>query len=402
MSHFDTLIDQALLSDGRRVRIGITQGRIAAVEDLAAAFPATATEQIDAKGELLLPALFDGHIHLDLALLGLPWMPHAAGPDRLSRIETDKHVIAQLPLPTHERAANLIRRCATFGTGHLRSHVNIDVDSGLSRLEEVIAARDACRGYADVQLVAFPQSGVIRDHGTEQLLDAAMERGADLVGGIDPCSIDHDPRGQLDAIFGVADRHDAGLDIHLHEPGELGLFDLHEICVRTQAFGLGGRVTISHGFCLGDVTERKAREAADLMARAGVMLATHGAASSGFPPLALLREHGVNVFAGNDNIRDTWNPSGTGDMLERISIIGWRADFRRDEQVMTAYELATTAAARAFGTTFDEIAVGAPANFYTIAATCVPEAIGSHPPRSLVFHQGRLIARQGQLVDSRA
>ena len=190
-----------------------------------------------------------------------------------------------------------------------------------------------------MQIVAFPQSGVMRCPGVLDLLDAAVRNGADLVGGIDPLEIDRDPKGQLDGIFGVAARHGVGLDIHLHEPGEMGFFNVEEICARTKALGLGGMVTISHGFCLGGVTERKAAEAAAAMAEAGVALVTHGAGGLTMPPIEMLRAAGVLVFAGNDDIRDTWSPYGTGDLLERAAIIGWKGDFRRDGQVEVAFDL---------------------------------------------------------------
>ena len=94
----------------------------------------------------------------------------------------------------------------------------------------------------------------------------------------------------------------------MHEPGETGLFNVQEICARTKALGLGGKVTIGHGFCLGGVTERKAAKAAETMADAGVALVTHGAGGLTMPPLEMLRAARVLVFAGNDDIRDTWSP----------------------------------------------------------------------------------------------
>jgi cytosine deaminase len=129
--------------------------------------------------------------------------------------------------------------------------------------------------------------------------------------GIDPLEIDRDPKGQLDGIFAIAARHGIGLDIHLHEPGEMGLFNVEEICARTKALGLGGKVTISHGFCLGGITERKAAKAAETMAEARVALVTHGAGGLTMPPIEMLRAAGVLVFAGNDDIRDTWSPYGS-------------------------------------------------------------------------------------------
>ena len=213
---------------------------------------------------------------------------------------------------------------------------------------------------------------------------------------------DRDPKGQLDGIFAVAARHGVGLDIHLHEPGEMGLFNVQEICARTRALGLGGKVTISHGFCLGDITEKKAASAAEMMAEAGVALVTHGAGGLTLPPLEMLRAAGVLVFAGNDDIRDTWSPYGTGDLLERAAIIGWKGDFRRDGQIATAFDLVSAAAAKALGIADYGVAVGGAATLFTIAASSVPEAIAAHPPRKLVLFEGRIVARDGAVLPTPA
>lgn len=255
--------------------------------------------------------------------------------------------------------------------------------------------RERHRRQATLQIVAFPQSGVMRCPGVLDLLDAAVRDGADLVGGIDPLEIDRDPKGQLDGIFAIAVRHGVGLDIHLHEPGKMGLFNVQEICARTKAPGLAGKVTISHGFCLGSITERKAAEAAELMAEAGVALVTHGAGGMAMLPIETLRVAGVLVFAGNDDIRDTWSPYGTGDLLERASIIGWKGDFRRDDHVETAFDLVSGAGARALGIADYGIASGHRANLFAITAECIAEAVAAHPPRKLVMFDGRIVARDG-------
>jgi len=400
MTTSPTLLNNARLADGRLVRLTLRDGRIADIVSMDAAPPAPADAgALDLEGALVLPSLFDGHLHLDKTLMGLPWIPHGAGPERTSRIANDKKILPFLPVPTRERAGLLIARCIGHGTGYIRSHVDIDTDCRLDRLHGVLRAREDYAGRADIHLVAFPQSGVVSQPGTLDLMDAAMREGADLVGGMDPCVIDRDPAGQLDGIFAIAERHGKGMDIHLHEPGELGLFSLQEICARTQALGMQGKVTVSHGFCLGSVAESRALAAAELMARSGVMLATHGAAKWPLPPIALLREQGVVVFAGNDDVRDTWSPYGTGDVLARASLIGWRADFRTDEQVLHALDLVTGSAAKAFGVEADYgIRPGARADFFTVAAENPQEAVGSHPPRGWVFKGGRAVARDGVLL----
>jgi cytosine/adenosine deaminase-related metal-dependent hydrolase len=398
----DALLTHCRLADGRLVDIGIAGGQIATIGEDTAPSLSNRVPILDIGGDLVLPGLVDGHMHLDKTLMGLPWIPHMAGPARMSRIETDKTILPYLPLSTEERAGNLIEACVARGTAHLRTHVDIDLESRLAKLDGVLAARERHRGRVSVQIVAFPQSGVMRCPGVLDLLDAAVREGADLVGGIDPLEIDRDPKGQLDGIFAIAARHGVGLDIHLHEPGEMGLFSVQEICTRTRALGLGGKVTISHGFCLGDITEKKAAAAAEMMAEAGVALVTHGAGGLTLPPLEMLRAAGVLVFAGNDDIRDTWSPYGTGDLLERAAIIGWKGDFRRDDQIETAFDLVSAAGARALGVADYGVAVGGAATLFTIPASGVPEAVTAHPPRKLVLFDGRIIARDGVVLPTPA
>jgi cytosine/creatinine deaminase len=392
---FDAYLTNCRLADGRLVDIGIEAGHIVALGDSASQYRSNAVPALDIGGDLMLPGLVDGHMHLDKTLMGMPWMGHAAGPTRMSRIETDKKILPHLPISTEERAGNLIRECVARGTTHIRTHVDIDLESRLLKLDGVLAARERHSGQVGMQIVAFPQSGVMRCPGVLDLLDQAVRAGAELVGGIDPLEIDRDPKGQLDGIFAIADSHGVGLDIHLHEPGEMGLFNVHEICARTRVLGLGGKVTISHGFCLGQVTEQPARAATDLMAEAGVALVTHGAGGLPLPPVEMLRSAGVLVFAGNDDIRDTWSPYGTGDLLERAAIIGWRGDFRRDDQVEIAFDLVSAAGARALGIADYGIAPGARATLFTVAASGIPEAVAAHPPRKLVLFDGKIVARDG-------
>ena len=115
MTEVDAFLTNCRLADGRLVDIGIAGGKIAAVGEGAAALSNSAPA-LDIGGDLVLPGLVDGHMHLDKTLTGLPWMGHAAGPTRMSRIETDKTILPHLPLSTEERAGNLIRECVARGT----------------------------------------------------------------------------------------------------------------------------------------------------------------------------------------------------------------------------------------------------------------------------------------------
>jgi len=116
----DAFLTNCRLANGRVVDIGIADGKIAIVGEGAAPASSNSAPALDIGGDLVLPGLVDGHMHLDKTLTGLPWMGHAAGPTRMSRIETDKTILPYLPLSTEERAGNLIRECVARGTCHLR------------------------------------------------------------------------------------------------------------------------------------------------------------------------------------------------------------------------------------------------------------------------------------------
>ena len=351
-------------------------------------------EVIDGKGDLVLPGLVDGHTHLDKTLTGLPWLPHPAGPDRLSRIETERGLRPQLP-PVAERAANLVRRCVAHGTTAIRSHVDVGPDIGLSHIEALLEVRAAFAQAVDIQLVAFPQYGVLRAPGTIDLLEAALAAGADILGGIDPIAIDGDLDGQLDLLFALAERRDVGIDLHLHDAGAGGCAEVAAVAERTRAAGLTGRVTVSHGFCLGAASEDDFARLAEAMAASGVSLVTHGGAASPLPPIKKLRARGVEVFAGNDDVRDTWSPFGDGDMLERAMLLAWRSGYRRDDDLAVALDCAGAAGKRVLGLSDAGLNAGAPADLFTVRAETPAEAVAQRPPRGVVFKRGRLVARDG-------
>ena len=322
------MIRNATLPDGSRHDIEIEGGRIAVLHPPSTAEP----------GLFVMPPLVDGHIHLDKTLLGLPWVPNqATGNAVADRIEAERKVRAARTVSEAETGANLVRQVAASGTLHMRSHVDIDNRLGLANLQAILAVRERFRDLVTIEIVAFPQSGVLRSPGTAALLDEAIAQGADLVGGLDPIGIDGDLDGHLDAIFAVAGKHGVGIDIHLHDGGESGIAQMDAIAVRTRATGLKGKVAISHAFALGSVSADLAARTADTLAETGIAIMSHGPGAATMPPLPLLRAHGVEVFGGSDNIRDAWSPFGNGDMLERAMLIGYRGNFRHDHELGLAY-----------------------------------------------------------------
>jgi cytosine deaminase len=202
----------------------------------------------------------------------------------------------------------------------------------------------------------------------------------------------------LDVVFGLAERYGAGVDIHLHDGGLLGAWEIELIAERTRARGLGGRVAISHAYALGQVDEAHQDRLIEQLANARVALVTAAVYSFPVPPIKKLRAAGVTVACGHDGIRDLWGPYGSGDMLDRAMHLAYRSTFRRDEDIELALDAASHGGARALGLPAYGLAEGAPADLVVLSAGTAAEAVVARPPRDLVLKAGRVVARAGALV----
>jgi cytosine/creatinine deaminase len=387
------ILANARLPQGGIADVEIAGGLIAALHT-----PASADrpgERIDLKGALLLPAFVDGHIHLDKTHWGAPRLPHLEGHSVRERIAAERVERHRVALPIEARASALIQTLIANGTTRTRSHVDIDNDVGLANLEAILRVREAYRDWIDIQLVAFPQSGVTTEKGAPDLMAAALRAGADLIGGLDPAGFDNDVKGQLDIVFDLAERFGKGIDIHLHDSGKTGAAELRDIAERTIAAGMQGRVVVSHAFALGSIGPDVFAETADALARAEVAIMTSCPSSAPVPPVARLRERGVTLFAGSDNIRDCWSPYGNGDMLDRAAIIAERHALYTDSELEEAFALTTRQADKALGFASRELRAGAVADLVVVAAPSVADAVVDRPPRTLVLRAGRIAAEHG-------
>ena len=353
---------------------------------------------VDGRGHLALPGLVDAHAHLDKTLWGLPWRPHTAGDGLAALIENEHRGRAELArsgVTVAQRAGNLLGAYVAAGTSHIRSHVDVDTVAGLDSMHGVMEARAAFAGQVTVELVAFPQSGLLVRPGTAALLEAAVRAGAELVGGLDPAGFDQRPVEHLDAVFAIADRHGCGLDLHLHDGGELGAFTIDLVVERTRALGLAGKVTVSHAFCLAEMPEPRLGRLVEGLAAAGVSLTTVAPGNRPPLPLARLRAAGVAVGLGSDGIRDLWSPWGDGDLLGRAALLAWRAGARRDQDLAAALEVATLGGAAVLGLDGYGLEPGCAAELALVPAATLGEAVVAHPPRSLVIKAGRVVSRDG-------
>ncbi|WP_087048595.1 amidohydrolase family protein [Caballeronia ptereochthonis] len=385
------------MADGQRVSVSVADDHIEALGPQAAAPAGTIVE--DGGGALLLPGFVEGHTHIDKSNWGRPWYRNEVGPLLTDRISNEREWRRTSGHDAAAQSLALSRAFVQAGTTRLRTHVDVDTDARLRNLEGVLATRQTMRDVLDMQIVAFPQSGMLVRPGTVELFASALAEGADVLGALDPALIDGDPVASLNATFALAERSRKPIDIHLHEPGAVGAFTLKLLLDRVEALGMQGQVVVSHAFCLGALPERERDALLDRIAHLRVALLTSAPPSRTVPPLKICRDKGITMFGGNDGIRDTWSPYGVPDMLERAMLIGLRYDLRRDDDLALAFDCVSEAAARGCGFADYGLRVGARADLVLVDAQTVAHAVVARPKRRLVVANGRIVARDGELVD---
>lgn len=291
MTTSETVLRGVALADGTAANIRIRDGHIESIGG--AGHSDAGTEVVDAAGYVALPALVEPHVHLDKTLWGEPWRPNTAGPTIPDYIANERRVLATVTTPIATRSAALLEQMVAMGALTIRSHVDVAPDIGLKHIEAMLALKEVYRALVDLQLVAFPQMGMLVRPGTAELMEEALKLGVETVGGLDPAGIDNDPIAHLRTIFGLAERYGRGVDIHLHDPGELGVWQIERIADFTHASGLAGKVMISHAYCLGMVGRERVEAVGQRLADLRISLMSSAPAETAVPPVGQLRALGV-------------------------------------------------------------------------------------------------------------
>ncbi|NYE74018.1 amidohydrolase [Microlunatus parietis] len=363
--------------------------------------PATTDESgevIDGGGLVALPGFVNAHAHVDKSWWGMPWVSSGGEGGTQGRIAHERAERDKLGIPSADAATAVLGEFLRHGTTATRTHVDVDLGVGLAGIEVVREAVARHQGAIQAEIVAFPQDGVIRRPGVLELLDRAAAAGATAIGGLDPAGIDRDPVAQLDGLFAIAERRGVGLDIHLHDGGELGAFQYELIIDRTLRTELQGRVTVSHGFALGELAADRRLGMVERLAEAGISWATVAPPRSAPLPWREMIEYGVGIGLGTDGIRDLWSPFGDGDLLRVALGFARLHGLRTDQELITAVELAGSRAAAFVGRTVHDLVAGARADVVLIDAENVPDALVRAPARELVIAGGRVVARSGRLA----
>ncbi len=229
-----------------------------------------------------------------------------------------------------------------------------------------------------------------------------------MVGGIDPSQLDRDPVKHLDIIFGLAEKYQVGVDVHLHEPGHLGVFSAELIFERTRALGMEGNVSLSHSYELGSVSPETTKHLMDEMAELDIpWISITPAESFKQFNLAAMTEASIRVGLGEDGQRDYWSPYGNCDMLSRTWQLAFTHKLRQDELIEHAAAIATWGGASILDPELSRLSspqdrpgfmVGDPADFVLFDGETVTSAIMDQPAERTTIHHGKVVAEAGRLA----
>lgn len=358
-------------------------------------------DEVDGRGRLVLPSFSDVHVHLDSSRIGLPFRPHTGRPGVWGMMMNDRENWRKTDIPHAEIVAGTLEQMIARGTTRVRSYAQVDVDCQLDKYHSVVSAKERFAEHADVQIMVFPQAGILREEGTVDVLEAALAEGADVMGGIDPCQLDRDPARHLDIVFGLAEKYQVEVDIHLHEPGALGVFSTDLVLERTRALGMQGKVTMSHAYDLGAVSEATSRRLIDAFAELDVAMATVAPSTSNHLSLVQLVESGVRIGLGEDGQRDYWSPYGDCDMLDRTWQLAFTNGFRRDDHIELALAVGTMGGASIMSHDVPRVtgvgdrpgvAAGDRADLVIVDGETPTSAVMDRGTDRTVIHDGRVVA----------
>ncbi|WP_109482132.1 amidohydrolase family protein [Paraburkholderia sp. C35] len=385
------------------VDIGMEAGRIVAVEPKLAA---SAREEIDVQGALVTPPFVDAHFHMDATLsYGLPRV-NASG-TLLEGIalwgELKPHLTQEALV---ERALQYCDWAVARGLLAIRTHVDV-CDERLLAVEALLEVKRRVAPYMDLQLVAFPQDGVLRSAGAFENLKRAIAMGVDVVGGIP-----HFERTMADGAESVrllcefAAEKGLRVDMHCDESDDPMSRHIETLAAQTHRLGLHGRVTGSHLTSMHSMDNYYVSKLLPLMRESGVAaianplinITLQGRSDTypkrrGMTRVPEMLAAGINVAFGYDCVMDPWYSLGSGDMLEVAHMGLHVAQMTGIDAMHACFDAVTANAARILGLEGYGIEAGCEANLVVLDARDAVEAIRLRAGRLVVGSRGKVVSR---------
>jgi len=304
-----------------------------------------------------------------------------------------------------ERAKKAVEWMVVQGITMIRTHADV-TESKLEGLKALLELREEMRELVDIQVTAFPQDGILTDKGNLELLEKAMEMGADNVG-----MIPHNEMTREDGVksvslaFELAQKYGRGVDGHVDETDDEGSRFLEIVAAETIRRGMYGRVAAGHVTAMHSYNNAYADKLIRLLKRADVSVVVNPAVNlhlqgrydlypkrRGIARVKELLTAGVNVSVGNDCIMDPWYPLGRGDILQSLYLLLHAAHLTSFDEVVNSLRLVTYNAAKTFGLNDYGIREGTIADLVVFDARHPLEIVRDQPTRLLVMKRGKIIS----------
>ena len=385
------------------VDIGVKNGKIEAVEPR---IDGAGAEEIDANGYLVSPPFVESHFHLDTVFCrGTPRRNQTG-----SLIEGIMLWSETQPLFTIEgvkdRAIEYLKWCVARGTLYLRSHVDVCHDS-LVAVRALVEARDEVAPWIDVQLVAFPQHGLLRYPDGVRLLDEALDLGCEVIGGIPHYERSREAGvASIDAVMDRASRKGLIVDMHCDETDDPLSRFVEVVAEQTVERGLEGQITTSHLTSLHSVDNAYFFKVAHLIREAGLNVVSNPLTNMmiqartdtypkrrGLTRVKELMESGVNLSFGHDCLLDHWYPLGAGDMLDAAYVGLHACQMGGVDEIAAMFDAVTVNGAKTLGLDGYGLEPGCSADLVILQARGVEDALRLRPPRLKVLRKGRVVAQ---------
>jgi cytosine/creatinine deaminase len=399
----DIIIQNALLDKTMQgTNIGIENGVISKISK---GKIGEAKQTFDAQGNLVVPPFFESHFHLDNTLLWGDVNQSGTLREAIELYARRKEIMDIDDIV--ERASETLRMCLANGVTWVRSHVDIDDIGQLKLLEGVKAAKEKFAGIVDVQIIAFPQHGMVRDPETVELMYAAMESGADIVGGIPHFERDMDEAARhIEIAFEIAKKFDADIDMHVDEVDDPNWYSVELLAEKTIEENYQGRVAAGHCCSMAAWDDDKFQriipkiKAADLNIITNVLTNLVGQgrgdkapARRGVPPLNKLIQAGINIASGTDDMLNMFYPFGNMNPLEAINFAAHAGYLTTPELIEAAFDMPLYNAAKTFRINDYGIHEGRPANMCILPVDTKVDAIRMHPAPTLVMREGNVLVQ---------
>ncbi|MBN1230246.1 MAG: amidohydrolase family protein [Anaerolineales bacterium] len=394
---YDLLIKNAVTrtSKEEKMEIAIQDG---VIQKIGKDLKAEAAQVIDAGGKLVTGSFINGHLHLckvytlkmmdDEALNAYTGGSMGGAMTAIELAARVKEKYDQKWIIENVRKA--LDLAIKFGNTHIRAFADTDTTGRLEGVKALIQAREEYKDKVEVQVVAFPQDGVVRDPGAAAMVEEALKLGADVVGGIPWIEYtDKDAQSHVDQMFDLAVKYNKDVSMLIDDAGDPGLRTLEMLAVKTLETGWDGRVTVQHARAMAMYPEPYYRKMEYLLKKGKIGLVSDPQTGPLYARVKDLYAAGVNVALGQDDICDAYYPFGRNNMLEVAFLAAHLMWMTKRSEMEILYDLITTNAAKALGIQKYGLAEGNNADLVVLNAENVWEALWSHEAPLYVIRKGK-------------